>query len=119
MELLGIIGISAREIDWRKDFTQFDHSDAETLEELLPLFEANANDIVDAVSETSNGIEQVATATDDQAASAEEVASIVSEATGQAEEVRDAMEDVVAANVRQADAVADIQRMVEMMADSQ
>lgn len=45
--LLEEIGISAGEINWRKDFTRFDQSDVENLEGLMPLFEQHATDIVD------------------------------------------------------------------------
>ena len=41
------IGIDAGEINWRKDFTQFDDDDAQHLEDLAPLLDEHADDIVD------------------------------------------------------------------------
>lgn len=46
-ELLTDIGITSGEINWRKDFTHFREKDTENLEELLPLFEENADEIVE------------------------------------------------------------------------
>lgn len=46
-ELLDDLGISSGEINWRKDFTQFEEDDVENLEQLMPLIEENADDIVD------------------------------------------------------------------------
>ena len=45
-ELLEEIGIDSGELNWRKDFTRFTDTDADALEELSPLLDEHADDIV-------------------------------------------------------------------------
>lgn len=47
-DLVREIGLDAGEIQWRKEYINFDAADAERLASLRPLFEAHADDIADS-----------------------------------------------------------------------
>jgi Methyl-accepting chemotaxis protein (MCP) signaling domain. len=66
--------------------------------------------IVDRATETADGAEEVANATDQQAASTEEITAMVDRAAASADDVSTEIDDITAANrqqVRQVEAIAD------------
>ncbi|NHN59200.1 globin-coupled sensor protein [Halorussus rarus] len=72
-DLVDGIGLDAAEIEWRKDFVDFDREDAERLESYADLFEANAEQVaedfydnlvgrdqtVDVIGRSPKGVEQL------------------------------------------------------------
>jgi PAS domain S-box-containing protein len=75
----------------------------------------NQRAILEAVSETGRGIDEIADATDDQASSAEEIASMVDDVADRSATVSDAGDEVAAATATQSEKIAEIDDAVETL----
>jgi len=106
-KLTAEIGIDNEEIEWRKSFTRLDGDDTERLSAMEPMF--------DTIAETSQGIREVAQATDDRAASTEQVASMVDELVEQSEHVATEVETIAAANQQQTAQIEQIYEAIQRL----
>ena len=85
---------------------------SETIEETIELFD----EIADAIAEAENGITEISSATDDQAASSEEVAAMVDEVSAMSETTANEAGDVSTATEEQSASLATAAERVDDLA---